>query len=71
MAATTTNRQRTTVDLNHKSREKRLHQAVAQKEDDTSQYHQLKHDSFIITHYLWFVNTFYGENYLFVSFSKN
>lgn len=52
MAATTTNRQRTTVELNHKSREKRPHQAVAQKEDDTSQYHQLKHDNFSITHWL-------------------
>ena len=52
MAATTTNRQRTTVDSNHKSRGKRLHQAVAQKEGDTSQYHHLKHDNFNITHWL-------------------
>lgn len=47
MVATTTNHQRTTVDSNHKSREKRLRQAVAQKEGDTSQYHQLKHDNYI------------------------
>lgn len=36
MVATTINHQRTTVDSNHKSREKRPRQAVAQKESDTS-----------------------------------